>query len=657
METVTAPPNSTADKASSPLHEVQVNKVSASLSSAHIINSDRIHNTRKAGSRTRKRTNPRSARSLTKVDYTTFYNSEDTTTESSPSPKRTRTTAEISLREPTLSRINAQQMITRKRLQDMSPEGNRVRLIGTATSPQPLFKPKIKTEIIKRENIVKSEKQQEIDDYLAKGLCLSAHTDGSACANIQNPNNVNVAPMGIREHRRKQRAEKALFLAGLMAKQAGSQSTVTKARIAVTDTTPNTPAVQSTEVSTTSSTDSSNTLPTTTSVSEPTERCTRNVVTLADPPTQGKVSELPQIEQDVNNNRNGVTNTNEDLEITSIENTTDLDTTLTNSPEDDTTQHDVDLDNTMEYTSDIPQESVVTASPVHAKGTGSSASETDSMELIVNKNNTKTYTRIKRTKPIQEQLPLPKVIDSTDIDMIEDTRNAELIDLSENLAESLVITDLEELMNEQDQHELNLEANPPDRPMSPKGTFSYSFRGIRRKQSTPKTAGVGKYRCPTCPSNWDTRGAMCEHYRLSHPPLPCEECSMTFTSPLTLARHTYKHKERPYSCTVCDESFAFNSELTQHSSKHKDRGAFFCMANGCGREFVRQGDLNAHVVEHTGPVLRCTMDITCTYSSRNPRLFKAHENTHTRKKQYPCRLCGELFNFTQQRKRHMEKSH
>ena len=76
----------------------------------------------------------------------------------------------------------------------MSPEGNRVKLLGTVTSPQPLFKSKIKTEKIKHENIVKSEKQQEIDDYLAKGLCLSAHTDGSPCVNIQNPNNVNVAP-------------------------------------------------------------------------------------------------------------------------------------------------------------------------------------------------------------------------------------------------------------------------------------------------------------------------------------------------------------------------------------------------------------------------------------------------------------------------------
>ena len=545
-----------------------------------------------------------------------------------------------------MSRINAQQIITRRRLQEVSPKGHRVKLIGTATSPQPLFKPKIKTESIKRENIVKSEKQQEIDDYLAKGLCLSAHTYGSACANIQNPNNVNIAPMGIREHRRKQRAEKALFLAGLLAKQA----TATKDRIAVTDTSSDTLVMQSTEVTTT---DSSDTLPTLTSVPDHNEPCARNAVMILEPcgpPSHCPVLESLHAEQEQCTDINGVTNSNVNLEITSTKDIDELDTTLTNSPEEDTTQHDMDLDNTLEYTSetDIALKSLASSSPIPTKG--SLTCESDSSDLVVNKTNTKTYTRTKRSKPTPEQPALPSVTDSTDIDMIEDTRNAELIDLSENLAESLVITDLEELMNEQYQPELNVEANPTDRPMSPKGTFSYSFCGIRRKQSTPKTAGDGKYRCPTCPTNWDTRGAMCEHYQSSHPPLPCDKCSMTFTSPLTLARHTYKHKERPYSCTVCDESFAFNSELTQHSSKHKDRGAFFCMANGCGREFIRQGDLNAHVVEHNGPLLQCTMDVTCTYSSRNPRLFKAHENTHTRKKQYPCRFCGELFNFTQQRK-------
>ena len=273
---VSAPTNSIQDTTSSPSQVEKINKVSASLSSAHIIESDCIHNTRKV--RSRKRTNPRSARDTTKVDYTTFYNSEDTTTESSPSPKRTRTVAEVSLREPTESRINTQYMITRKRLQEMSPNGSRVRLLGTVTSPQPLFKPKIKMENIQRETIVKSEKQQEIEDYLAKGLCLSAHTDGSACTNIQNPNNVNVAPMSIREHQKKQRAEKALFLAGLLAKQ----STTTSTRNAVTDAISDTPTVQSTEVSTTTMTDSSDTLLTRSKALKATETYARNAVATAE---------------------------------------------------------------------------------------------------------------------------------------------------------------------------------------------------------------------------------------------------------------------------------------------------------------------------------------------------------------------------------------
>ena len=230
----------------------------------------------------------------------------------------------------------------------------------------------------------------------------------------------------------------------------------------------------------------------------------------------------------------------------------------------------------------------------------------------------------------------------------------ELCSLSDTFADNLVITDLEELMNE---NESSPQSVLPVRPQSPRGTFTYRFQGIRCKASTPVSAGENKYKCPTCPTMWNTRGEMCEHYRKVHPPLPCTECNMTFTSPLSLARHSYKHKERPYECETCGEKFAFNSELSQHTPVHKEKGSFFCMANNCGRSFIRQGDLNSHVLTHTGPILRCELDSSCTYTTRNPRLYKAHINTHTRKKKYSCRHCGEEFNYTQQVKRHVEKYH
>ena len=176
-----------------------VNKVSATLSTNNIIESKRPHNTRGRSS-TRKRVNPRDERLKKHIDYSVYYNSSDSGSETSPSPKKSRSVAEISLREPTPARLKSQMMITRQWLQELSPDSSRVRLIGTVTSPQPLvIKPKIKKEII-----VKCEKNLEIADYLSKGLCLSAHTDGSVCASIQNPNNINVKPMGIQEHRKRQ---------------------------------------------------------------------------------------------------------------------------------------------------------------------------------------------------------------------------------------------------------------------------------------------------------------------------------------------------------------------------------------------------------------------------------------------------------------------
>ena len=189
-----------------------VNKVSATLSSSNIIESKCPHNTR-GRSVTHKRVNPRDERRRKHIDYSIYYSSGDSGNETSPSPKKSRSVAEISLQEPTPAWLKSQSLITRQRLQELSPNSGRVRLIYTVIPPRPLvIKPKIK-----KKPIVKTEKSAEIADYLSKGLCLSAHVDGSACVNIQNPNNINVKPMGIREHRKKQRTEKALFEAHMRA--------------------------------------------------------------------------------------------------------------------------------------------------------------------------------------------------------------------------------------------------------------------------------------------------------------------------------------------------------------------------------------------------------------------------------------------------------
>ena len=65
------------------------------------------------------------------------------------------------------------------------------------------------------------------------------------------------------------------------------------------------------------------------------------------------------------------------------------------------------------------------------------------------------------------------------IDMSEDNigtdTNMELLNLSDTFADSLVIRDLEELM---DESETPQQIILPTRPQSPRGSFTYRFQGI-----------------------------------------------------------------------------------------------------------------------------------------------------------------------------------
>ena len=132
-----------------------VNKVCATVSSSNIIKSesDRPHNTRKTRPKTRNRNNPRSPRKKTVVDYREYNDSSNASPAKRPPTKKYRVANTTSSE----TRIAAQKMITRKRLQDLSPVGSWVKLIGTATSPKPI----IPIKAIKLETggtVVKTEK-------------------------------------------------------------------------------------------------------------------------------------------------------------------------------------------------------------------------------------------------------------------------------------------------------------------------------------------------------------------------------------------------------------------------------------------------------------------------------------------------------------------
>ena len=495
-----------------------INKVSASVSTDNIIETERAHNTR--GRKTqRRRTNPREECKTKRIDYTKYYSSgDDSGNETSPSPKKSRSIAEISLREPTPSRLKSQSIITRQRLQELSPTRSKVRLIGTVISPRPLqLKPKIK-----KEPIVKSEKDAEIADYLSKGLCLSAHTNGSACANIQNPNNINVKPMGIREHRKKQRIEKAIYEAHM---RAVKEKRINQKENKTESTNEGTVIVTQAEIH---NTESNSNLPLAENQTEP-----MNLDLFSSAILNDAISELQQVNDSCPDAQFSgsiikVAETPRDVEQdTELSTDTPALQLFSDADDDDIDQNKAELLNINPSSSDItvynqiavtfrcdsasampePQSEPESSTPtpatldtesdndtvIYTSDTCSpllsgnieqvtnldsttdytnqddNPSETDLEEIILNKGSIKTYSR-KKQSPSPSAGP-PITVDSTtntDIDMADDTTgtdmNMELLNLSDNFAESLAITDLEELM---DESETPGQTILPTRPQSP----------------------------------------------------------------------------------------------------------------------------------------------------------------------------------------------
>ena len=191
-----------------------------------------------------------------------------------------------------------------------------------------------------------------------------------------------------------------------------------------------------------------------------------------------------------------------------------------------------------------------------------------------------------------------------------------------------------------------------DGPASPKGRFRTKTHGI--KKLTPEERKDKKFKCEDYDFTAYSRKGVSDHYTEKHGSCECEYCERFFSNPHALKRHQYDHSsDKRYQCKDCDQEFYFKSELSAHRMKHCENPSFQCMANGCGKNFFRNSDLNAHVAVHSGILHHCDHP-ECSYSNYDKRLVTGHKRVHSDKKTFICKYeeCNKSFKHTNARLRH-----
>ena len=184
-----------------------------------------------------------------------------------------------------------------------------------------------------------------------------------------------------------------------------------------------------------------------------------------------------------------------------------------------------------------------------------------------------------------------------------------------------------------------------------KGTFTMKKHGLPKPTPTPRL-----FHCPFegCERSTNTAGELNAHYRRRHPPVKCSICGREFDTPSSLNKHKYTHNTPKHVCDHCGECFHFKSHYNSHIRKHLKNPSFQCMSSGCGKWFKRKGELNAHLVVHSGETVNCEEE-GCSYSTNDPRNLRAHLRSHSDELPFKCIFCGKGHRYEEQKKRHINK--
>lgn len=185
--------------------------------------------------------------------------------------------------------------------------------------------------------------------------------------------------------------------------------------------------------------------------------------------------------------------------------------------------------------------------------------------------------------------------------------------------------------------------------------FASQF-GLKRHQL--EHSREKSFKCNQCDESFFSSGRLKNHQIQTHirpTPFACQQCKRTFTTAAGLKRHQFEHsREKPHKCNQCDATFSSGSSLKHHQLQtHIGPTPFACQQ--CERTFTTAAGLKVHKLVHSrekpAPCkVKCDQCGEWFVSLASLRLHRIQ--THTKQKQYGCRICLKSFPTTSKLRRH-----
>ncbi|XP_053622243.1 zinc finger protein 260-like isoform X3 [Plodia interpunctella] len=203
------------------------------------------------------------------------------------------------------------------------------------------------------------------------------------------------------------------------------------------------------------------------------------------------------------------------------------------------------------------------------------------------------------------------------------------------------------------------------------------------------------YECIVCPSTFNIKSELKEHFRTTHNiegTYVCSICGRKFTVKINLERHILKHMEndkghvtksneenrpsicsvcglilnrksnlkkhmlihtgeKPYKCDKCNKSFNQSGTLATHLKMHAGIKPYECSV--CYHKFLSKNNLHKHLSKHSDEKPhKC---IFCNREFKRKDVMKMHMKTHSNEKPHECNICQRKFALKKSFTRHVKK--